>query len=373
MTKHQRIIIKLGTSSLTNGTQKLSRRSMLEFARQIAIIHEAGIQVVIVTSGAIACGREALGRSKKDFSVNQKQMLSAIGQVKLMQTWSELFSLFDIPVGQVLLTRGDFNNRKRYLNVRDTLLALLHERAIPIINENDTVATLEIKVGDNDNLSALAANLVAADLLVLLTDQQGLFDADPRSNPDAKLIGKVEHIDEQIFQLAGGTSTNLGTGGMFTKIQAAKMATQSGTPTVIASSAMENIILRLAKGEHIGTYFHAKITPHENKKRWLLSMKPEGNIFVDEGAGHRLCKQGASLLSVGISGISETFERGAVVQLLSHEGKPLALGISNYSSQEIQKLIGEQSKKIEDCLGYTVGNEIVHRDNMALLHIEHKI
>lgn len=367
MSKVHRLVIKLGTSSLTNGTKKLSRRSMLEFARQTALLHEKGIQVVLVTSGAIASGREVLGTSKHDPSLTHKQMLAAVGQVRLMQIWTELFSLFDIPVGQVLLTRGDFTNRKSYLNVRDTLEALLHERVIPIINENDTVATLEIKVGDNDNLSAFAANLIAANLLVLLTDQQGLYDSDPRVNPDAQLIHVVEHVDESIFQLAGGSTTGLGTGGMITKIQAAKLATQSGTPTVIASASTVNVIQRLADGEHIGTYFQAETTPHESRKRWLLSLKPEGDIIIDEGAEARLSKQGASLLPVGISGLNHSFERGALVQLLSKNRRPIAVGISNYSSQEIQKLIGAQSKKIEDCLGYTAGNEVVHRDNMAIL------
>jgi glutamate 5-kinase len=367
MSKQHRVVIKLGTSSLTNGTKKLSRRSMLEFARQAALIHESGMQVVLVTSGAIASGREVLKNTKQDNSLTHKQMLAAVGQVHLMQIWTELFSLFDIPVGQVLLTRGDFTNRKSYLNVRDTLEALLHEKVIPIINENDTVATLEIKVGDNDNLSALAANLIAANLLVLLTDQQGLYDADPRINPDARLINVVEHIDESIFQLAGGSTTGLGTGGMFTKIQAAKLATQSGTPTVIASASTINVIQRLTEGEHIGTYFKAETTPHESRKRWLLSLKPEGDIVIDEGAEIRLSKQGASLLPVGITAANHAFERGALVQLLSKDRRPVAVGIANYSSQEIQKLIGTQSKKIEDCLGYTAGNEVVHRDNMAIL------
>lgn len=367
MSKHHRLVIKLGTSSLTNGTKKLSRRSMLEIARQTASIHESGIKVVLVTSGAIASGREVLGKTKQDPSLTYKQMLASIGQVRLMQIWTELFSLFDIPVGQVLLTRGDFTNRKSYLNIRDTLEALLNERVIPIINENDTVATLEIKVGDNDNLAALAANLIAANLLVLLTDQQGLYDSDPRINANARLIPVVEHIDEKVFQLAGGSSTGLGTGGMFTKIQAAKLATQSGTPTVIASAATANVIQRLAEGERIGTYFQAETTQHESHKRWLLSLRPEGNITIDEGAEIRVSKQGASLLPVGITAASQPFERGALVQLLSKSGRAVAVGISNYSSQEIQKLIGTHSKKIEDCLGYTAGNEVVHRDDMAIL------
>jgi glutamate 5-kinase len=299
-------------------------------------------------------------------------MLAAVGQVRLMQIWTELFSIFDIPVGLVLLTRGDFVNRKSYLNVRDTLEVLLRENVIPIINENDTTATTEIRFGDNDNLSALTANLIAADLLVILTDQQGLFDADPRTNPQARLIETIAHIDESVFNLAGGTSTGLGTGGMFTKIQAARLAVHSGTPAVIASSQIDNVIVRLFKGERIGSFFPSETTPHESRKRWLLSIKSEGSIFVDDGAAAKLHGQGASLLPVGITHIKGAFERGALVELHAVHGHAIAKGISNYSSEEITKLIGRRSVKIEDCLGYTTGSEVVHRDNMVTLPIHPK-
>src|SRR5215813_11174050 len=284
MSKMKRIVIKLGTTVLTDGTRRLSRRRMLEIVRQAAQLHEAGHHVVIVSSGAIAAGRETLNYPELDRSVPAKQMLSAVGQGRLIQIYTELFSLFDITVGQVLLTRADLSNRTGYLNARDTLLTLLEHRIVPIINENDTVATEEIKVGDNDNLSALVANLVDADLLILLTDQQGLYTADPRTNPDAKLIPVVPQINESIFALAGGTSTGLGTGGMITKLQAAQLAGRSGTATVIASGSPPNVLVDIAAGQQIGTAFPPPVTHRESRKRWLLSERPQGAISVDAGA-----------------------------------------------------------------------------------------
>ena len=339
---------------------------MLDIVRQIAQLYDNGMQIILVTSGAGAAGREILNQPKQIKSMPFKQMLAAVGQVHLMQLWSQLFSLYNIPVGQVLLTRSDFSNRQRYLNARDTLQALLHHRVLPIINENDTVATEEIKVGDNDNLSALVANLVAADLLVLMTDQQGLYTADPRFNPDATLIPLVEKIDESVFALAGGSVSGLGTGGMSTKIQAAQLAAQSGISTVIASSFLPDVLLKIAAGETVGTKFKAQSNSKESRKRWLLSETPQGILSLDAGAEEKVTKHGASLLPIGITKVSKTFERGAVVQMVSAAGVPLAAGLANYSSQEIEKLIGRHTQLIEELLGFTCGDEIVHRDNMAV-------
>lgn len=366
MQKSQTIVVKLGTSTLTKGTKKLSRKVMLDLVRQMAALHELGHQIVLVTSGAVAAGREILNNPKLDATVPSKQMLSSIGQVRLMQIWSELFGIFEIPVSQVLLTHGDFSNRKRYLNVRDTLKALLDHRVIPIINENDAVATQEIKVGDNDNLSAYVANLVAGNLLILITDQQGLFDADPRHNPQAKLIPIVEHIDEGIVALAGGT-VGLGTGGMATKVQAAFLATQSGTPTVVASSSHPDVLLELAAGKHVGTLFKSQISLRESRKRWILSEKPQGSIHIDAGAEKQVRQKGASLLAVGITKIDNEFERGAVVNIMAPSNKKLGVGVTSYSSEEIKQLIGSHSGKIEEILGYSYGTEVIHRDNFSLL------
>jgi glutamate 5-kinase len=319
MESTQRIIIKLGTSVLTEGTKRLSRRRMLEIARQIALLHDAGHEIVVVSSGAIAAGREALNYPELDRSVAAKQMLSAVGQGRLIQIYMELFGLFEIAVGQVLLTRADLSNRTGYLNARDTLLALLQHHILPVINENDTVATEEIKVGDNDNLSALVANLVDADSLILLTDQLGLYTSDPRSNPDAELIPVVERIDETVWARAGGASSGLGTGGMITKLQAAQLAGQSGTRTVIASGKLPNVLLDITAGERIGTTFLAQTTQLESRKRWLLSERSQGRLQVDAGAVKKLCSNGASAWRVNSSA-----ERPC--ESLHRKAKPSPLG-----------------------------------------------
>jgi len=293
-------------------------------------------------------------------------MLSAVGQGRLIQIYMELFSLFDIQVGQVLLTRSDLSNRTGYLNARDTLLTLLTHRIIPIINENDTIATDEIKVGDNDNLSALVANLIDAELLILLTDQLGLYDSDPRTNPNAKLIPRVDRVDESIFALAGGTTSGLGTGGMITKLQAARLVGHSGTTTVIASGALPNVILDVAAGKSVGTTFVPVTSYRESRKRWLLSEKATGAISVDAGAAEHIQHNGASLLPVGIRALSGDFERGAFVQVLNPEGKAIAVGVTNYTSDEITRLIGVRSAQIATVLGYTWGDEVIHRDDLAV-------
>jgi glutamate 5-kinase len=367
MAKKQRIVVKLGTSVLTDGTRRLSRRRMLEIVRQAAQLHDAGHHVVIVSSGAIAAGREALDYPELERSVPAKQMLAAVGQGRLIQIYTELFNLFDIVVGQVLLTRGDLSNRTGYLNARDTLLTLLAHHIVPVINENDTIATEEIKVGDNDNLSALVSNLVDADLLILLTDQLGLYSADPRTDPGAELIPVVERIDETVWARAGGTSTGLGTGGMLTKLQAAQLAGRSGAVTVIASGSAPDVLLDAAGGKRVGTTFLAPTTHRESRKRWLLSERPQGTITIDAGAVRKLCSNGASLLPVGITGTAGDFERGAPVRVLSPDGKPVAVGMANYSSQEIGQLIGVRSAQIASVLGYTYGDEVIHRNDLVLL------
>lgn len=370
ITKNKGIVVKLGTSVLTDGTRRLSRRRMLEIVREAAQLHDAGHHVVIVSSGAIAAGRETLNYPELHPSVPAKQMLSAVGQGRLIQIYTELFSLFDITVGQVLLTRADLSNRTGYLNARDTLLTLLEHRIVPIINENDTVATEEIKVGDNDNLSALVANLVDADLLVLLTDQLGFYSADPRTNPDAELIPLIENIDESVWMRAGGTSTGLGTGGMITKLQAAQFAGHSGTVTVIACGSLPGVLLDAAGGKTVGTTFLAPTTRRESRKRWLLSEKAQGTISVDGGAVKKLSSSGASLLPVGITGLSGDFERGAAVRVLTPDARPIAVGMVNYASHEVKQLIGVKSTQIEAVLGYTYGDEVIHRDNLALFSAE---
>jgi glutamate 5-kinase len=363
----QRIVIKLGTSVLTSGGRKLSQRRMLELARQIAHLHDTGHQIVIVSSGAIAAGRDALNYPDLHPSLPIKQMLAAVGQGRLIQLYQELFALFEIVVGQVLLTRGDIANRTGYLNARDTLLTLLDQHVLPVVNENDTVATDEIRVGDNDSLSALVANLIDADLLILLTDQQGLFTADPRTNPDATLIPSVERIDESILALAGGTSSGLGTGGMITKLRAAELAGRSGTAAVIASGELHDVLNLIIRGSSVGTAFPAPTTHVESRKRWLIAERSQGSLVVDDGAAERLCHNGASLLPVGMIRVEGDFARGDPVQVQTTGGRKIGIGLSNYASDEAKKLIRVQSNAIRELLGYSYGDEIVHRDNLALL------
>lgn len=361
----EKIIVKVGTSTLTQGEKKLSRRYMLSLVEQIVELRQRGMQVVLVSSGAIAAGRELLNFPKMDKSLPSKQMFSSVGQVKLMQTWAELFSLFDLHVGQVLLTRADISDRKRYLNARETLHCLLQHGIVPIINENDTVATREIKVGDNDNLAALTANLISADAVVLLTDQEGLYTADPRSNPNASLIERVDRIDDSIFALAGGSKTSLGTGGMITKIEAAKVAAQSGTKTIIASSARPHVLLSLVEGKSIGTLFLPEVSSRESRKRWILSEKRQGTVHVDEGAAEKMAHHGASLLASGIVKTEKIYERGATIEIVAPSKQVIAVGVTNYSSSDIEKLVGKHSTNIEELLGYSYGPEIVHRSNMV--------
>lgn len=365
MNGQKKIVVKVGTSTLTQGTKQLSRRYMLELTRQIACLHEKQLQIVLVTSGAVAAGREVLQHPVVERALPSKQMFAAIGQVKLMQVWSELFSLFNINVGQLLLTRDDFSHRRRYLNARDTLTCMFQHGIIPVINENDSVATKEIRVGDNDNLAALAASLIGADLLILLTDQQGLYTADPRRDPDARLISAVKQIDDSIFKLAQGSSTSLGTGGMTTKIEAAQTATRCGTRTIIASSAQPDVLIDILQGKQTGTCFHCTINPQESRKRWMLSEKKQGKIYVDEGAAAKIQHHGASLLPSGIKSTEQNFDRGCIVQVFDQDNKQIAVGMTNYADHEIQKLIGRHSAHIEDILGYSYGPEIINRTNMA--------
>jgi glutamate 5-kinase len=365
--KPQRIVLKLGTSTLTAGTRQLNRQRILEIVQQVAHLHQAGHEMVVVSSGAMAAGRERLGFPDLERNVPAKQMLSAIGQGRLMHVYSQLFDLFEIVVGQVLLTREDLTDRTRYLNIRDTLSTLLEHRIIPVINENDTTATHEIRVGDNDNLSALVANLLEADLLVMLTDMPGLYTADPRSNPRAELIPLVERIDEDTYALAGGAGTTVGTGGMTTKIQAAHLATRSGVTTVIANGQEANVLSRLVQGEALGTRFLPVTTHIEGRKRWMLAEKPHGTVQVDAGAARKLLKGGASLLPVGMTGVQGEFERGELVAIHGPEGTRIAQGMSSYSSSDLHKVCGVQSARIIELLGYSYGDAVIHRNNLVVL------
>ncbi|MBZ6066735.1 glutamate 5-kinase [Aeromonas schubertii] len=366
--ENKTIVVKLGTSVLTGGSSRLNRAHMVELVRQCAALHRDGHQVVVATSGAIAAGREHLGHPSIAPTLANKQMLAAVGQTQIIQVWQDLFNLYGLHIGQMLLTRADLEDRERYLNARDTLRALLDHRIIPVINENDAVATAEIKVGDNDNLSARAAILADADLLILLTDQKGLFTADPRTNPDAQLIEEVQTIDDTLRKLAGGSVSGLGTGGMATKLQAADVARRAGIDVVIATGQVPEVVGRLAKGERIGTRFPAIATPLEGRKSWILAgPPPHGEVHVDAGAVLAVREKGSSLLPKGIVRVLGDFVRGDVVRILSPEGGELARGICRYDHEELGRLCGVHSDQIEAVLGYGYGAVAIHRDDMVLL------
>lgn len=367
MQKEQIIVVKLGTSVLTGGTDKLDKAHMVELVRQCCELKKQGHQVVMVSSGAVAAGREQLLKPCGT-SLVDKQMLAAIGQGQLIHIWQSLFALYGVNVGQMLLTRADVDDRERYLNARDTLTALLSYNVVPIINENDAVATSEIKVGDNDNLSALVAILANADKLLLLTDQDGLFTSDPRTNADAKLIDEVTHINDELRQLAGGSGTNLGTGGMATKLQAADIARRAGVEVIIAKGAGSNVILKCMSEQLPGTRFLKLTAPKDGRKKWLLAgPKSNGQIAIDAGAIRALQNNGASLLAKGVTCAFGDFERGDLIDLIDTNNQVIARGLTRFSRSEVNKIKGAHSKNIAQLLSYDAGAEVLHRDDLVLL------
>jgi glutamate 5-kinase len=363
-----RIVVKLGTSTLTKGTPHLFPPLIIELTRQITQLQSNGNQVILVSSGAIAAGREQLGFPQLPKEISAKQMIAAVGQPRLMAIYEQIFGLYQQTVAQVLLTRSDLASRRPYLNARNTLLALLNHNVLPIVNENDTVATEEIRVGDNDNLSALVANLIDADWLILLTDQPGLLSADPRKTPNPELVDQVieEEIPPRLWQAAGGESKQ-GTGGMVTKLQAAELARRSGATCVIACGQEPNILLRLLAGEKIGTRFEPVATAVDSRKRYILSARrAPGRLDIDQGAAEAL-RAGGSLLPVGITSVDGAFERGDTVRVTDSAGKEIARGIVNYSNHDLGQIIGHQSDQIESILGYNFGDEAIHHNNLVLL------
>jgi glutamate 5-kinase len=362
-----RIVVKLGTHILTDGGDRLSRPRMLELVKQVAQLHGEGHEMLLVSSGAIFAGREILGPPPRRKDISFKQTLAAVGQVRLMGLYEQFFSLYGTPIAQALLTRADLADRGRYLNARNTLFSLLQLRIVPIVNENDVVAVEEIKIGDNDNLSALVANLVDADYLIMLTDQAGLFTADPRTDSNARLIPEVTAIDHTVHQLAGGGGSGLGTGGMTTKIEAAELATRSGTHTSIACGREPEILLRLIRGETLGTRFPATVSHVESRKRWILAEPARGEVGIDAGAARALIGQGKSLLAVGVTDVSGGFERGQTVRLLGPDGSEIGRGITNYNASDLVAIRGHRSGEIPAVLGYQYGPTVVHRDDLVLV------
>ncbi|MFK7863605.1 MAG: glutamate 5-kinase [Pseudohongiellaceae bacterium] len=361
----KRWVVKVGSSLVTNNGLGLDRGAISAWANQLALLQQAGNQVVLVSSGAVAEGVARLGLKSRPSQVHLQQAAAAVGQMGLVQTYEDCFRKQSVQAAQILLSHEDLSNRTRYLNARSTLSTLLDLNVVPVVNENDTVATAELCFGDNDTLAALVANLVNADALLILTDQEGLFDADPRSNLDATLITERSANDPSLTSMAGGSSS-LGRGGMLTKVTAAKLAARSGTDTVIASGRQVNVITRIAAGDRIGTLLTADYEPVTARKQWLAGHPVKGAVCLDDGAVKVLTSGGGSLLAVGVSSVSGEFSRGEVIACFDEGGKEVARGLTNYDAGEIAQLQGKTSDTIESILGYGGDEEVIHRDNLIL-------
>jgi len=362
----RRLVIKVGSALVTNNGEGLDLAAISEWARQIAVLRETGKEVVLVSSGAIACGMQRLGWAKRPHAVHELQAAAAVGQMGLAQVYESAFARHGLHTAQVLLTHDDLADRKRYLNARSTLSTLLQLGVVPIINENDTVVTDEIKFGDNDTLGALVANLVEADCLIILTDQPGLFTADPRKDPGATLIAEAHAGDPTLEAMAGGAGTQYGRGGMITKVIAAKRAARSGAHTVIASGRETDVMPRLASGEAVGTLLTSETPPLTARKQWLADhLQLNGKLILDSGAINAL-REGKSLLPIGVVDVQGDFERGAAVACLSVEGHEIARGLANYGSSDSRRIARRASQDIEEILGYIDEAEMIHRDNLIL-------
>ena len=362
------LVVKVGSSLVTNNGEGLDRAAIEAWAGQIAQLVKNGRQVVLVSSGAVAEGMQRLGWKKRPVAVNELQAAAAVGQMGLVQMYESCFSQHGLHTAQVLLTHDDLADRKRYLNARSTLRTLLELGVIPIINENDTVVTDEIRFGDNDTLGSLVANLIEADTLVILTDQSGLYSADPRKNPEAKFIHDALAGDLALEQMAGGAGSAIGSGGMLTKILAAKRAARSGAHTIIASGRENDVLVRLAAGEAVGTHLRAEQIKTLAKKQWLADhLRVAGKVTLDDGAVKALREDGKSLLPIGIVAVQGNFERGEVVACINPEGIEIARGLVNYSSAETTRIMRQPSTAIAGILGYIDEVELIHRDNLILL------
>lgn len=363
----QRWVIKVGSSLVTADGAGLDLAATSAWASQIAQLRSAGCEVVLVSSGSIAEGMSRLGWKKRPEAVHELQAAAAVGQMGLVQAYESHFREHQMQTAQVLLTHADLANRQRYLNARSTLKTLISLGVTPIINENDTVTTDEIRFGDNDTLSALVANLIDADTLVILTDQQGLFDSDPRKNPDAKLIERATAGDPAVLAMAGPSGSHIGSGGMSTKLTAAERAARSGTTTIIASGREPDVLIRLKQGETIGTMLTSDKPPMLARKQWLANqLKSRGTLTLDEGACRVLRERGSSLLAVGVTDVSGEFKRGELVRCVDKTGEEIARGLVNYHSDEVIKLKGKASSQIGEILGYVDEPELINRDNMVV-------
>ena len=362
----RRLVVKVGSALVTNNGTGLDLNAIADWARQIALLRQEGKEIILVSSGAVACGVQRLGWGRRPKTVHEKQAAAAVGQAGLVEAYEAAFSKHGLNTAQILLTHEDLADRKRYLNARSTLTTLLELGVVPIINENDTVITDEIKLGDNDTLGALVANLIEADALIILTDQKGLYTADPRKDPSATLIQEATAGDESLEAMAGGAGTRVGTGGMITKVIAAKRAARSGAHTAIASGHEPDPILRLAAGEPVGTLLVSTTQPLAARKQWLADhLQLAGRLLLDAGAVKAL-QSGKSLLPIGVTAVEGEFERGAAVACISPGGAEVARGLANYGSGEARLIARKSTPDIEELLGYVDEPEIIHRDNLIL-------
>lgn len=368
LTNAKCLVFKIGSSLLTAEGLGLDKKAIESWVAEIAALQKQGVRVILVSSGAVAEGMQRLGWHKRPHALHELQAAAAVGQMGLIQTYESCFQQHGVHTAQVLLTHEDLSNRKRYLNARSTLKSLLELNVVPVVNENDTVTTDEIRFGDNDSLAALVVNLVEADALILLTDQPGLFDRDPRANSDATLIDEVNASDSALDGMVSGSAGRLGSGGMFTKLRAARLAARSGAVSIIANGSEPSIIQRICNGEHIGTLLLPDQEPLVARKQWLAShLQSKGRLVLDEGAVNVLSHSGRSLLPVGVTDVIGEFVRGDVVSCVDANGVAIARGLVNYSAVESRKIKGKPSQQIESLLGYVDEPELIHRDNLVLL------
>jgi glutamate 5-kinase len=364
----QRWVIKIGSALLTSNGKGLSHTALIPWVEQMANLRKAGQDVVLVSSGAVAEGMSRMGWTRRPHNLNELQAAAAIGQMGLVHAYEACFQQHGLHTAQILLTRDDLADRSRYINARTTLRTLLSLGVIPVVNENDTVAIEELRFGDNDTLAALVANLIEAELLVLLTDQEGLFEADPRYHPEAPLISETRVDNPQLDVVAGGSVSGLGLGGMVTKVRAARLAARSGTGTVIASGKRKRVLDAISSGEDVGTLLIPSQEPQAARKRWLAGqLQVRGNLVLDDGAVSVLRDKGSSLLPVGVVALSGDFSRGEAVVCLDMAGCEVARGLVNYNAQETRRIIGKPSSQIEAILGYVDEQELIHRDNLVLI------
>ena len=364
----RRLVVKVGSSLVTNQGQGLDRQAIARWAAQIAQLRTRNKEIVLVSSGAIAEGMQRLGWTRRPQAMHELQAAAAVGQMGLVQVYETCFREHGLHTAQVLLTHADLADRQRYLNARSTLRTLLALGVIPVINENDTVVTDEIRFGDNDTLGALVTNLIEADCLIILTDQAGLYTRDPREDASAELVGKAKAGAPELEVMCGKAGSHIAKGGMLTKVLAAKRAARSGAHTVIASGHEPEVLVRLADGEAIGTQLVAETMPLAARKQWLADhLQVNGRLMLDAGAMRALAKEGKSLLPIGVKSIEGAFERGAVVACITPEGKELARGLVNYGANEARRILGRPSSEILSVLGYVDEPELIHRDNLVLL------